>query len=806
MQTKKKCTGKSQLLTVIIIVCSAVSFIRAGVSPVNYHKVLNDPAASITRLTPERATNSLLFSPDSILCKNGEGNGKGSGSSRYKLPGGNAENPVIENNAIYVKFRSDLNGFTAIIDKKTGRNYASGLDTTLYRLRFANNYKDTSLITSNMASRHSFTRVKNGLELQYWHEGKIPFIVVCKITFGNDSSLLKWTIKVQNKSQKTLSTIEYPIIACTPVLGVDSADDGLVYPLYEGSLLTGLSKKGIGVYETYPGNLSAQLMYFFDPAGGLYYAAYDGKGYRKSLGVINTGQGLILLHKYFLPIAYKKEIELPYEIVTGFSAGNWESGAERYRQWAQKQTWCTQTLSQRDIPGWLKAPNLFMFFNYKSPDYESVEKADISVRKYHDFYGLPVIACGWSWEKNGAWMGPDFFPPVHGEQYYSDLAKKGKERGDHFQLLTSGFRWAVKKPLTQKTGETRFTDYDGTDLFMKNGAKFTVMDQKGALFMEKRPWAYNYFLCPGSKSARNIIDSCFNHIYKWGISGVSLDQQLGGHVDDCFSQDHGHPVGAGLWQYQAMRNFLRDARSNAKSISADNFVTLEEAPSELFIPMLDFYYGRAYTLSQWPVSGPGAVSIPLHIFLYHQYQLAFSCQINEKSRAPFGNPKNAIGRNFIFGMGPGIGFQVEKGLLKGDVTDDMKMIRGSIELIKKYPDCLVLGKMKGEIQVKGDRPVDTLDQKGEPAYARNLWHSVQGFSWLSDAGNKIIYTLANLSDKTQEIQIKLLSESKEPLEFTGYVLDQEIKQNIAADKNGSLALTLAPWQLSVIKQVLKPNK
>ena len=367
----------------------------------------------------------------------------------FYISGCNKANRIIENNSAYIELRKDLNGFNSLIDKKTGRNYASGLDSCIYIIRFGNNYKESSVITSAMASKRKAVKTEDGLELQYWHQGDIPVNVICKLSFNEDSSL-KWSIKVNNESKRTLCLIEYPRISCTQVLGTEYQNDRVVFPGCEGALLSGMYKKGASRKATYPGQLGAQIMYYYDPDGGFYYAAHDGEGFKKTLSVSNSRGSMVFSHEYFLPIEYQSEVEMPYSVITDFSGGRWEDGAGIYRNWAEKQEWCKNTILERDIPEWMKKPNLYVLFSYKSKEFSSAQKANSLIKKYHDFYDIPVVATGWSWEKNGIWIGPDYFPPVHGDQYYTDLAGMAKKRGDHLHVYNSGFRWAVKKPMTEK--------------------------------------------------------------------------------------------------------------------------------------------------------------------------------------------------------------------------------------------------------------------------------------------------------------------------------------------------------------------
>ena len=701
--------------------------------------------------------------------------------------------PVLKNNNMYLEFSEDLSGIKSLIDIKTGRNYASGMNSFIYTLKFGNHYSDTLMITPDLASACSFSKLNDTLELHYRYEGKITLNVICKIYLDESASLIKWSIDIDNKSQMTLCSIIYPLISCQGTLGAKPEDDGVVFPTHEGVLLTGLKKAGSGNRCIYPGTASAQLLYYFDPDGGIYYAAHDGNGNRKAFNVSNFKGSIRLSQEYFLPIEFQKKIKLPYSVVTGFSGGRWEDGARIYRGWAEKQEWCANTLENKDTPDWLKKPVMFVRFGCREKGFESVSYADLILKKYHDYYDIPVIATGFSWEKNGIWIGPDYFPPVHGEKYYSDLSSRLNKRGDHLHVFTSGFRWGVKKPKTERKGEKEFTSFDGLDLFMKEGKRLAVINNKNELIFEKRAWAYNYAICAGSEPAKALFDSVFNRIFKMGITGADLDQNLGGYVDDCFSRYHGHPVGAGLWQYNSMNKFLNDVRINARKISGDNFIGVEE-PCEIYIPQFDVFHGRCFTLNNWPVYGPGAVSIPLYPFLYHQYEIGYSGWLD--GFIALGNVKNSIGRSFIFGYYPGIGTRGKFDLRNIEISDESKIMKGYVSIYKRNPEFFLNGKMQGEIQIKG---CDLLNIEKDGIIFPVKWSTTQGIIWESSAGVKLAYAICNLSDKSQDIKIKLENNFDKTYELTGYVLDQEVKQNLNPDKDGWLAITMEPWQLSIIK-------
>jgi hypothetical protein len=725
-------------------------------------------------------------------------------------------NEVIENDSVLIKFTEDLKGVKSIIDKKTGRDWASGEDSVLYVLRFGENYQSSKMITSAMSVERKAKKTRDGIELQFTHKGEIPLTIICSINTSRGSSLIYWSVKVLNESDKKLCSVEYPVMTCKYLPENSRRSGGVLYPVFEGVLLTGLAEMGAGIRQLYPGKLSAQLMYYYDHTGGFYYAAHDGQGYKKALSLKNLGKGITFSQEYLLPVELRKEILVPYNIVTGFSGGRWEAGAGIYRDWAKGQEWCNKRLIDReDVPAWLKHPNLFINYSYITPAFSTVEKADKIIKNYHDFFKMPIIATGFGWEKNEIWIGPDYFPPVHGDSYYKDLSGKIKERGDHLHVFTSGFRWAIKKPVKNPNGTTGFTKYDGTEDFKLHGAALASIDQKGEMILEKRDWAYNYSLCVGSAGGRELMAGIYNHLAGLGIDGVDLDQNLGGEVDNCFNDKHGHAIGAGLWQYQVMKEFFGKVRSEGKKQSGDMFMGVEE-PCEIFIPQLDAFHGRAYTDTEWPVVGPGGVSVPLFIYLYHPYQIGYSGWIDNGFSA-LGDVRYGMGRSYIFGMYPGVrtsdsynqttGMYSEGGgygkfdLSSGIISEELKMLKGYTELMKSYPEFLVHGEMIYEAEIKG---CDTINFT--PVKRKKLaipWLNAQGIVWLSGSGKEVAYALANLSSAdNSSVKVKLdkRGKGKPELIYYDFNIDTLVKKEISGINEDWVTISLKPWQLCLIRQ------
>jgi len=338
-------------------------------------------------------------------------------------------------------------------------------------------------------------------------------------------------------------------------------------------------------------------------------------------------------------------------------------------------------------------------------------------------------------------------------------------------------------------------DYDGTAHFMAEGKMYAVKDQNDQLVFKQLRWADNFMMCAGSEGARNILDSCYSYIYNMGIAGVDLDQNIGGEVDDCYSSSHGHPRGAGLWQTRSMEKFLSKIQSDNLKRGEHCFQGVEE-PCERYVPYFDVFHGRAFTATRWPVYGPGAVSVPLYLYLYHQYQIAYAGWI-DGGFSPCGYEKYGLGRAYIFGMYPGVRTGGKMELRKNAPSDELLMLKGYLYLMNEAPDFLLRGRMIGETEIEGSGLFDTSAGRGDEIPVS--WDAVQGITWLSEKGDRQGTALANLSGEKQDIKIRVEANDGLLFQFVGCRHGQSRRQQGLAPRDGWVQVTMLPWELAFLK-------
>jgi len=716
-----------------------------------------------------------------------------------------ASGTTIESSDLKITLRPDLDGALGIADKRTGRNYALPSAVGLYRILVGREPRSARALTSRDATSRRLERLSDGLTLRFAHE---KLAVECRLSASPDRPGIRWGIRLENSTRQPLCAVEFPLVACPLALGDSPDDDAILYPSLEGVLLWRPSRhfgRGARVARRYPGQVCAQLLYYFDPAGGLYLAAHDTAGYPKEPVVGREGGALVLTWRHCFPSQAERVVETAYDVVMRAGGATWHDGADIYRAWAERNApWCEKKLLERDVPRWLLRANVFLNYNATDPNFVPAEKADARFRAYRKFLGVPIVACAFGWEKHGSWIGPDYFPPKCGEAHYRELCRRLAGRGDHFQVFTSGFRWGVRKPIGatwERTKPRRYTPWDGRPDFQARGQPAAAIAPSGKPVFIQFPWADNYILCVGSRLARDILADCFARLYGMGIAGVDLDQNLGAEAPDCFSATHGHPPGAGHWRYRAMRGFLQRVRSAARATHPECFVGVEE-PCEAYIPWLDVVHARAFTDTRWPATGPGAFSVPLYIYLYHDYQLNYAGFI-DRGFSPLGDVRMGLGRAFIFGMQLGVRIGYPPFALdEAKPTQELVALRGAARLMDRCRDYLLLGRMLHPPRIIGSPEIDAT---GGNLRGRRPWPvpapAVQATAWRSPGGN-VCYAVANLSAKRLNVGLRAEPHAMKAAAFALRRLDPDGEKTLAARTSlpTTIRLELQPWDICCVEQ------
>ncbi len=526
---------------------------------------------------------------------------------------------TLESSQLKVVFDDARGAITSFVDKSTGRDFIRAEGSKLYELTLIDSAHARVQLTDREAQATVAVRGQTAVITSIHAERKITARVECRL----NAAALECGIAVKNGSPLSLYAVKFPAIEFPVRLGESAEDDRVLLPMCDGSLLENPEANlRSSSSSNYPGTASVQFLAYYDPTAGIRVTALDGGGSRKSIGVGRRGAGLGLNIVHYAELAAGKDFTLPYAVEMTTFHGDWESAASDYRKWAVKQKWCRKRLDERiaELPEWLRGMPFFYTVavrgqsaqNKNALRYELIAE---QAAEYKRLMHSPVVAMVMSWEKNGPWVTPDYFPAVGGDEPFQTLMTKLREQGNRSLIFLSGLRWTLLKGA----------DYDAREAFARDGEASAIVGEDGKTLVLDKPTGdtgqYGE-LCPATKYAADLLSRVSRHATELGVTAVQVDQMVGGGSPACFSGKHGHPAGGGSWQTEAVYRMFARLRAEGKARSKD-FAFLMEEPNEFFIPVLDAYHARDYAEARWPRNGRGVRGVPLFTFIYHDYLLGY---------------------------------------------------------------------------------------------------------------------------------------------------------------------------------------
>jgi hypothetical protein len=527
---------------------------------------------------------------------------------------------TLESDRLRVVFDDARAGaMTSFVDKATGREFVRGEGAGLYELTFWDAGRARVRLTEREARATVSVRGRTAVLTSTHAERKITVRVECSLA----GAALQCGIAVKNGSPMALQAVRFPVVEFPMRLGTSAEDDRILLPKCDGALLENpeANLQG-GNVSNYPGGASVQLLAFYDPTAGIHVTALDGGGHRKAIGINRHAAGLGLQMVHYPAVSAGKDFTLPYAVELAVFHGDWEIAAAEYRKWAVKQKWCRKRLDERagELPEWLREMPFFytMTVRGQTAENKTALRYDMIAEQSEGYAKLlrsPVCAMVMSWEKDGPWVTPDYFPPVGGDEPFQTLMTRLRAAGNKSLIFLSGLKWTLRKGAT----------FDATEVFARDGEAAAIVADDGKTMVVGKPDAdtgQSAELCPATQYARDLLSRVSRRATELGVTAVQVDQLVGGGSPACYSEKHGHPAGGGNWQAEAVYRLFARLRAEGKARSRE-FAFLIEEPGEFFIPVLDAYHARDYAEGRWPRDGRGIRGVPLFTYIYHDYLLGY---------------------------------------------------------------------------------------------------------------------------------------------------------------------------------------
>lgn len=477
------------------------------------------------------------------------------------------------------------------------------------RLCRPDDFTKTVDVSASAAKEVSVERDGDGLVITYRDAGAVR---EAKVTVRPDAAdgKLRWRIAATPAEGWALYRTDFPRLRLTDSIGATGADDAVLAGLGHAGVLRNPSaprwdrSKSMperaaawarhSIFARQPGPLAAQFFTFWDTTSGFYTACEDGKGYAKELQFTkNYADGGFSFAWQRFTYSEKPDAQ-DYDVVTSAFGGDamnpvdWRDAADLYKKWALTQHWCRMPLKYRtDLPAWTKdAPAMLAFYT------EWIERPELIERFFADYWtkefpGVPTAASLVGWEKHGEWIGIDYFPMYPSDEITSNTFRGIKKYGSHPWPWPSGHHWST---LRKPRGDGTF-QLDQTKEFEElGGPKMVCVNPDGSLYADRRSsWlagGNRYCLCPGDAKVRDFwTKNVCVELVKRGAEMIQSDQDTGAHVPECWSRDHGHAPGEGLWKTADMYRQFEETVAECRKIEPGFIITFEE-PNEHFNDLL----------------------------------------------------------------------------------------------------------------------------------------------------------------------------------------------------------------------------
>jgi hypothetical protein len=311
-------------------------------------------------------------------------------------------------------------------------------------------------------------------------------------------------------------------------------------------------------------------------------------GYADSLARTAGPDAAVTLDAIHFPAATHERIEVPTMALATY-AGDWTDSLEPYRR--------NQAPTRRTRADWLAEPRLWLQVQLMStegePRYDFDDLVDIIEECASAGIGAIQIV-GWN---EG---GQDGLVPWH-----RPAAKLGGPAGlqraiDRARELDVATVLYVKYVWVEKPGP----NWDELERFVSRDPNGQPYAQPGPVYHSSRkrygintPWYVP--LCFGVRELRERIAAEVAEMASWGADGFLADESLyHGRALLCFAADHGHPVGASAFTWDAA--YIDDIRTHLGD-AADTFVIAAEGAYDAQFEDYDVSYFRSASLQHRPV-------------------------------------------------------------------------------------------------------------------------------------------------------------------------------------------------------------
>lgn len=692
----------------------------------------------------------------------------------------------------------------SLTSRETDKNYILGAKQPFFKIVLSDDAGQRQEFTGLDASTAYIKETGDGALIYYNFLGLKNLHVKCRIKYDEYTDF-DFGLEVRNETGLKIISVEYPIFLMPEVIEEEKNDWVLWHHCFFNGVLTH------GFKNLMTGNswlmqsgfaVPIQMCAFGTSHESLYYCTKDLGRHSKDMQPVWTGTNFKISSIYYYDEADHKKFVLPYTAGVSFlNSGEWYNAAEKYRDWAERQEWCAKKLWEKhDYAGWwLESPIVLSIKErgkrnkeigqMPSPWCYPLEKGMDRINELAEKFDSKLNVQIFHWEKGGAFINGDHFPPLGGYDNIKRFFDQLHERGNYGGVYILPSKWCLR-------AET--TGFDGSEFFDEHDAAGSVccdeqLNPVRSLYDWE--WRKRFAICAATPEGRDEIVNAFKVFSELGADYIQYDT-FNGRLVGCWSKQHGHYPGPGRWQYETSLSIVKEIRELPNQFA----MTVEAQPNECLIPFVDGFAERGIH----PRSEKGWESVPLYQYIYHQYVQGFSGE----ECGPFNTPDNFFLVNAI-SIVTGDMLMINLGVtgrisIIAHETHEYDQTVESVypaELIETYikdlnrlrrdfaREFLVTGKMERPPVIQCD-----IGKIIEAEFHKIEIPAVLGSSWSSPEGHKGTI-LVNYTAKEQDIFVTLRYDAGSNGQL---ISTQNGLQTISVQKNG-FAYKMKPYEALVIK-------
>lgn len=581
--------------------------------------------------------------------------------------------------------------------------------------------------TPEMMDSFSAIQKDDALHL-IWKKGKDTVTVV--LTKGDK---IRWRIFAEVSDP--IFSVDFPIFRALP------ANHDLLLGWQNGSVVENFVDdflaleqevpfwmgRGKGAYiNEYPAGISYQYCAYYDKTFGYYFAHEDGEGYIKTYSylynkdahgmdyaVTNHPENAGITTMYYMP----------YDFVADTFIGDWREATLMYRDWAIRQKWCGQKLSEKKLPETVTDVNLWRI-NHTNPPlgrrYEEYWKTCRQLQEQID----PKLALHWyGWNKQ-----------VHGYAYPNMVQQADLDAGWMEEVAKMNRRFTDHGIRKIPYINTRLWVSVDESYLAEGADKAVVKNTPTESSLE--PWTAglnHVTICPATPIFQQKNKQVCSMVKDAAFDGVYIDQIASFNAMLCFDPKHNHPQGGGTWWGSSNRSMLQYVRN----IMTEQRIMTTESCCELYTDCFDLLLildpnnqKSAFNAFAGKVI---AKSVPLYNMIYGNYGLTYGsiCTLNDRPECYAFN----FMRNLLWGIIPSVDGFTQEELDREESRFHLQITKTAVEFYKANKDLFLYGRLVNIPDVQCQSIILNWDIKNigpcpeeEKAVLAAQWESAEGTS------------------------------------------------------------------------------